>query len=148
MATETTREAKQKAAEARRKARIEELRSEYDKNREASLDKIIEIESATGKFYLENDPRSDLAVVWLRSGKCVILGKPLQLQFEKYELKVANSKIDAQAMDELLAHPTVLWPDRGELERYADEDMSVKFACVTLARKLGEVDAKAMEGKF
>jgi hypothetical protein len=145
MATTTD---KQLAAQVRRKARIEELKSEYDKNREASLDKIVEIETSTGKYYLENDPRSDLAVVWMRSGKCVILGKPRNLVYEKYELKVANGKIDAEAMDELLAHPTVLWPDAAELESYADEDMSVKFACVTLARKLGEVDTKAMEGKF
>lgn len=90
----------------------------------------------------------DLGVVWLKSGDCVLVRKPVSIKFEKYQLKSISGKVDMSDIDALLAPPTLVYPPTlGELEKLQDEAPEVKFAAALVANRFAEVDQKSLEGK-
>jgi hypothetical protein len=142
--SKNTEELKNKvaAAAARRKQKLTEFNDASAMLRLENEAKLADIETETGKTL-----GIDLAVVWLKSGNMVVVGKPRQVIYEKYQHRAINNQIDAKTIDEFLAHPTVIYPDALHIETLWELEPEAKFAAALLAQRLCEVDQKSLEGK-
>jgi hypothetical protein len=135
-------EAKVRAAQVRRQAKIAEHAANSARTRLENEAKLADLETELGRTV-----GVDLAVVWLRNGGMVVVGKPRQITYEKFTLKQANGEVSAQDITQFLQPPTVLYPEALRLESLWEAEPEAKFAAVKLALQLCQADQESYLGK-
>ena len=134
--------AKIAAGAARRKQKVEASNEAAELTRLENEARLVDIEADTGLTL-----GVDLGVVWLRSGKMVAVRRPPQIRFEKYQLKSVNGDITPKDIDDLLAAPTVVYPEPGFLEPLWSGESAAKFAAVDIVHRMCDIASKDFAGK-